>query len=111
MSGSGSLDQAFNIYIDCVPSVDPLSLSPRRPPPATTSVPATIPEEDPLETPSSSEGRWLRFSDILVDEFTMGDTALEAECFGGSYKAKSGDGECVQGKNIVYSQRPIPLKF
>ena len=40
-----------------------------------------------LETPSSSLGQWLHFNDILVDEFTIGDTALEAEC---SYKAKPG---------------------
>ena len=33
-------------------------------------------------------GRWLRFNDTLVDEFVLHDSALEAECFGGSYKPK-----------------------
>ena len=46
----------------------------------------------PVETRS---GRWLRFNDIIVDEFVMSDSALEAECFGGSYKPKSTDGMYV----------------
>ena len=49
-----------------------------------------IPEEEVLE---SNSGQWLRFNDILVDEFAMNDPAMEAECFGGSYKAKPNDRE------------------
>ena len=40
---------------------------------------------------SNSSGQWLRFNDVLVDEFSMNDVALEAECFGGTYKAKAND--------------------
>jgi len=49
---------------------------------------SAIPEDRAVETNS---GRWLRFNDILVDEFAMSDPAMEAECFGGSYKAKPND--------------------
>ncbi|KAI9556016.1 hypothetical protein GHT06_018579 [Daphnia sinensis] len=35
--------------------------------------------------------RWLKFNDTTVEEFEMNDTTLEAECFGGTYKAKSYD--------------------
>ena len=51
-----------------------------------------IPEEEVLE---SNSGQWLRFNDILVDEFAMNDPAMEAECFGGSYKAKPNDRELL----------------
>lgn len=54
---------------------------------------STIPEEVPIPSTSTSAGRWLRFSDTQVEEFNMSDAALEAECFGGSYKAKPSDGE------------------
>lgn len=40
---------------------------------------------------SSSRNRWLKFNDTTVEEFDMNDTTLEAECFGGTYKAKSYD--------------------
>ena len=63
--------------------------------------PSTIPEEEEKEEeeedaalPSLSSppsGRWLRFNDTKVEEFTMSNAALEAECFGGSYKAKPSD--------------------
>ena len=48
------------------------------------------PEDEIID---ASSGKWLRFNDNLVDEFTMSETSLEAECFGGSYKAKASDGE------------------
>ena len=64
----------------------PLHPLPRAPP---SSV---IPEEEVLE---SNSGQWLRFNDILVDEFAMNDPAMEAECFGGSYKAKPNDRELL----------------
>ena len=51
---------------------------------------SAIPED---EVVGASSGKWLRFNDNLVDEFTMSEASLEAECFGGSYKAKANDGE------------------
>ena len=51
---------------------------------------SAIPEDEIIDT---SSGKWLRFNDNLVDEFTMSEASLEAECFGGSYKAKANDGE------------------
>ena len=46
---------------------------------------------------SNSSDQWLRFNDVLVDEFTMNDVAVEAECFGGTYKTKANDGTwCVK---------------
>ena len=51
---------------------------------------SAIPEDEIID---ASSGKWLRFNDNLVDEFTMSETSLEAECFGGSYKAKASDGE------------------
>ena len=30
---------------------------------------------------------------MLVDEFSLNDVAVEAECFGGFYKAKASEGE------------------
>ncbi len=37
--------------------------------------------------------QWLRFNDVLVDEFNMSYSSLEAECFGGTYKPKASDSE------------------
>ena len=37
---------------------------------------------------NANKGRWYRFNDTIIEEFDMTDAALEAECFGGSYKAK-----------------------
>ena len=51
---------------------------------------SAIPEDQVVDV---SSGKWLRFNDNLVDEFTMSELSLEAECFGGSYKAKSTDGK------------------
>ena len=51
---------------------------------------SAIPEEEVVET---SSGKWLRFNDILVDEFTMNDIAVEIECFGGYYSTKGSDSE------------------
>ena len=50
---------------------------------------SAIPEDEAVDAFS---GKWLRFNDNLVDEFTVSETSLEAECFGGSYKAKANDG-------------------
>ena len=52
---------------------------------------SAIPEDEIID---ASSGKWLRFNDNLVDEFTMSEASLEAECFGGSYKTKANDGEC-----------------
>lgn len=35
-----------------------------------------------------NKGKWYRFNDTIVEEFEMTDATLEAECFGGKYKAK-----------------------
>ncbi|XP_013409431.2 ubiquitin carboxyl-terminal hydrolase 24-like [Lingula anatina] len=35
-----------------------------------------------------NRGKWFKFNDTVVEEFEMTDAALEAECFGGTYKAK-----------------------
>ncbi len=48
-----------------------------------------IPED---EVVSNVSGHWLRFNDVLVDEFSLNDVAIEAECFGGTYKAKANEG-------------------
>jgi len=55
--------------------------------------PTCIPEEGVAEggVPvgvCSDGGQWLRFNDVLVDEFSMSHQALEAECFGGTYRPK-----------------------
>ena len=33
-------------------------------------------------------GRWFKFNDTTVEEFEMSEESIEAECFGGTYKAK-----------------------
>ena len=62
--------------------------------------PNIIPEEPEIEEEDSAHlqpsapptsGRWLRFNDTKVEQFMMSNAALEAECFGGSYKAKPSD--------------------
>lgn len=40
---------------------------------------------------NGDRSRWLKFNDTTVEEFDMNDTTLEAECFGGTYKAKVHD--------------------
>ncbi|GFW12475.1 ubiquitin carboxyl-terminal hydrolase 24 [Trichonephila clavipes] len=35
--------------------------------------------------------KWFKFNDISVEEFEMNDLTIEAECFGGTYKAKVRD--------------------
>ncbi|XP_052274227.1 ubiquitin carboxyl-terminal hydrolase 24-like isoform X2 [Dreissena polymorpha] len=37
---------------------------------------------------NSNKGKWFKFNDTIVEEFEMTDISLEAECFGGTYKAK-----------------------
>lgn len=48
-----------------------------------------IDEEEPDDSRHIS--RWLKFNDTIVEEFAMTDSALEAECFGGSIKTSSSD--------------------
>ena len=62
-----------------------------------TSDPSCIPEEG-VEVGvsgcvSGDGGQWLRFNDVLVDEFSMSYSALVAECFGGTYKPKPSECE------------------
>ena len=40
---------------------------------------SSIPEEQAV---TNVPGHWLRFNDVLVDEFSLNDVAVEAECFG-----------------------------
>ncbi|XP_077980970.1 ubiquitin carboxyl-terminal hydrolase 24-like [Glandiceps talaboti] len=35
-----------------------------------------------------TKGKWFKFNDTIVEEFDMNDGTLEAECFGGTYRAK-----------------------
>ena len=35
-----------------------------------------------------NHGKWYKFNDTIVEEFEMTEATLEAECFGGKYKAK-----------------------
>ena len=35
-----------------------------------------------------NKGKWYKFNDTVIEEFEMNDASLEAECFGGAYKAK-----------------------
>lgn len=37
---------------------------------------------------NNQRGKWFKFNDNIVEEFEMSETTLEAECFGGTYKAK-----------------------
>ena len=37
---------------------------------------------------NNNKGKWFKFNDTVVEEFEMSDTTVEAECFGGTYKAK-----------------------
>ena len=47
-------------------------------------------EEEEVDD-SHLDSRWLKFNDTIVEEFAMTDSALEAECFGGSIKTSSTD--------------------
>ena len=65
----------------------------------TPSVSTCIPEGMAVPSVSSGSGsgsgsgHWLRFNDVSVDEFSLSDVAVEAECFGGTYKAKGNEGQ------------------
>lgn len=39
----------------------------------------------------TNRNKWFKFNDTTVEEFEMNDNTLEAECFGGTYKAKTYD--------------------
>lgn len=47
------------------------------------------------------KGCWFKFNDITVEEFHMTDVSLEAECFGGLYKAK------VYDQSMTYPEERI----
>lgn len=36
---------------------------------------------------SNGKGKWYKYNDVTVEGFDMNDETLEAECFGGTYKA------------------------
>ncbi len=80
-----------------------LPLPPHRLPEGVTpSMSMCIPEEMAVSASTSvssgngstgsGSGHWLRFNDVSVDEFGLNDVAVEAECFGGTYKAKANEG-------------------
>ncbi|GIY96406.1 ubiquitin carboxyl-terminal hydrolase 24 [Caerostris extrusa] len=59
--------------------------------------------------------KWFKFNDITVEEFEMNDLTLEAECFGGTYKAKVRDSnnsypEIRQRKSEELSLNKTPKK-
>ncbi|XP_014661859.1 PREDICTED: ubiquitin carboxyl-terminal hydrolase 24-like [Priapulus caudatus] len=37
---------------------------------------------------NANRGKWFKYNDTTVEEFLMNNDSLEAECFGGTYKAK-----------------------
>ena len=41
-----------------------------------------------------NKGKWFKFNDTIVEEFDMNDASVEAECFGGTYKAKVTETTC-----------------
>ncbi|XP_015755638.1 PREDICTED: ubiquitin carboxyl-terminal hydrolase 24-like [Acropora digitifera] len=46
--------------------------------------------------------KWFKFNDIIVEEFDMNEVTLEAQCFGGTYKANVYDsGECITTSHIT----------
>lgn len=49
-----------------------------------------------------NKGKWYRFNDTVVEEFEMTDANLEAECFGGKYKAKVYDNSKNQHARPLY---------
>uniref|UniRef100_A0A8C4R0F6 ubiquitinyl hydrolase 1 n=1 Tax=Eptatretus burgeri TaxID=7764 RepID=A0A8C4R0F6_EPTBU len=54
-------------------------------------------------TRSNLRGPWLKFNDTSVEEFSMNDSSLEYECFGGEYYA--------QGNEMSPSQPEVRRKF
>ena len=36
---------------------------------------------------NGTKEKWYKFNDTIVEEFDMNEDTLEAECFGGTYKA------------------------
>lgn len=54
--------------------------------------------------------RWLKFNDTTVEEFDMNDATLEAECFGGTYKAKGHDNsKCLVTFKFAFIFRNVAL--
>ncbi len=47
-----------------------------------------------------NKGKWYKFNDTVIEEFEMNDASLEAECFGGAYKAKVYD-HCKYLQNLI----------
>lgn len=59
-----------------------------------------IKERKQPEVPNRN--RWFKFNDTTVEEFDMNDTTLEAECFGGTYKAKSYDTSMMANDHRIH---------
>lgn len=57
-----------------------------------------------------NKGKWYRFNDTVVEEFEMTDATLEAECFGGKYKAKVYD-SCKLHHVLVNSSSSLSFVF
>ena len=50
---------------------------------------------------NGTKEKWYKFNDTIVEEFDMNEDTLEAECFGGTYKATVYDtGELVYTQTI-----------
>lgn len=63
---------------------------------------------DPAANPTS-RSRWFKFNDTTVEEFEMNDATLEAECFGGTYKAKAYDSSNFTKSYSFYFSRSCLL--
>ena len=47
-----------------------------------------IKDRRPVVQSLTRKNKWFKFNDTTVEEFEMNDSALGAECFGGTYKVK-----------------------
>ena len=63
---------------------------------------ACIAEDSEMNADSAGGNHWLRFNDVLVDEFSMDYVALESECFGGTYKPKPGEENMTYCSSIMH---------
>ena len=52
---------------------------------------------------NGTKEKWYKFNDTIVEEFDMNEDTLEAECFGGTYKATVYDtGEVIHKHTVIH---------
>lgn len=56
-----------------------------------------------------NKGKWYKFNDTIVEEFDMNDASVEAECFGGTYKAKVTETTCKFYNCFNYIQEEMVI--